>query len=327
LRAAAGTAFARKVGPLDRRSLPGFVAEPGGLFPAGAVGSFVVSRTRKAEPVPGRYPVRFGTAELHRDADRADAWLLSVGGVAQSYVDLDDPTDLEFDYVRRFGDVVDLLPPGPVEALHIGGAACTLPRYVAATRPGSRQLVFDADGELVELVRAQLGLKVPGVRVRVTDGREGLATRREDTADVVVVDAFERAMLAPRLATVEATRAMAAILRPTGTYLANITDGAGLPFARRFAATLQEVFPHTALLADPGVLRGRRFGNLVFAASATELPTEALAAKTASAAFPARCLTGPDLQKLTGRAKPLTDEEAPPPPKPPEDILGLFGKG
>ncbi|WP_329054149.1 fused MFS/spermidine synthase [Amycolatopsis sp. NBC_01488] len=291
------------------------------MFP---ITSDFVSRTRKSGPVAGRYPVRFGTAELLRDADRADAWLVSVDGVAQSYVDLDDPANLEFDYVRRFGDVVDELPPGPLDALHIGGAACTLPRYVAASRPGSRQLVFDADGELVELVRAQLGLRVPGLRVRVTDGRAGLATRREDTADLAVVDAFERATLAGGLATLEATSALATILRPTGTYLANITDGTGLPFARRFLATLRAVFPEVLLLADPAVLKGRRFGNLVFAASAAPLPTAQIAQRTASAAFPARCLQGAELQKLAGRATPLTDENHPPSPQPPEDILGLF---
>jgi hypothetical protein len=283
-----------------------------------------VSRTRKADPVPGRYPVRFGTAELVKDADRGNAWLVSVDGVAQSYVDLDDPAHLEFDYVRRFGDVVDGLPPGPLEALHIGGAACTLPRYVAATRPGSKQLVFDADGELVELVRAQLGLRIPGLRVRVTDGRAGLATRREGSADLVVVDAFERATLAGGLATREATTAIAAILRPTGTNLANITDGSGLPFARRFLATLLSVFPEVLLLADPGVLRGRRFGNLVCAASSSPLPAAEIARKTASAAFPARCVYGDELRKLAGRAKPITDADPPPSPQPPEDVLGLF---
>jgi spermidine synthase len=291
------------------------------MFP---ITSHLVSRTRKTEPVPGPYPVRFGTAELVRDAGRGNAWLVSVDGVAQSYVDLDDPAHLEFDYVRRFADVVDRLPPGPLDALHIGGAACTLPRYVAASRPGSRQLVFDADGELVELVRTQLGLRVPGLRVRVTDGRAGLATRRDDSADLVVVDAFERATLAGGLATLEATRAIAGILRAPGIYLANITDGPGLPFARRFLSTLLAVFPEVLLLADPGVLRGRRFGNLVLAASATELPTTEIARKTASAAFPARCIHGTELQKLAGKATPITDADAPPPPKPPKDILGLF---
>lgn len=268
--------------------------------------------------------MRFGTAELLRDADRPNAWLLSVGGVAQSYVDLDDPANLEFDYVRRFGDVVDHLPDGPLDALHIGGAACTLPRYLAASRPGSRQVVFDADGELVALVREQLGLHVPGVRVRVGDGREGLATRRGDSADLVVVDAFERARLAGGFATTECTAEIARILRPSGVYLANITDGPGLPFGRRVLATLSEFFPHLLLLADPAVLRGRRFGNLVFAASTMDLPITEIAARTASAAFPARCVSGPELRKFRGNAVPLTDTEPGTTPTPPEDILGVF---
>lgn len=108
--------------------------------------------------------------------------MISVDGVAQSHVNLDDPTDLEFDYVRRIGDVVDCLTEGPLDALHVGGAACTLPRYVAATRPGSRQLIFDADGELVTLVREQLGLK--GLKVRVGDGREGVSARYDTSADL-----------------------------------------------------------------------------------------------------------------------------------------------
>src|SRR4030081_1541605 len=116
-----------------------------------------------------RHPGRLGAAELLRDLDRANGWLLSVDGVAQSYVDLDDPTYLDFDYVRRIGDVIDCLPPGPLQALHVGGGACTLPRYVGATRPGSRQLVFDLDGELIELVREHLDLRsVPQLRVRVS---------------------------------------------------------------------------------------------------------------------------------------------------------------
>ncbi|GAA4539434.1 spermidine synthase [Amycolatopsis samaneae] len=279
---------------------------------------------QRSAPAPGRYPVRFGVAELLRDADAANAWMVSVDGVAQSYVDLDDPTNLEFDYVRRIGDVVDHLPPGPLDALHVGGAACTLPRYVAATRPGSRQHVFDADGELVELVRAQLGLKVPNLRVRVSDGRAGVASRRDASADLVIADAFESAKLAGGLATAEFTADVARVLRPAGTYLANITDGPGLPFARRFAATLAEVFPHALLLAEPAVLRGRRFGNLVFAASRTELPVTEVTARTASSPFPARCVSGDGLRELRGRATPIRDEAPAEAPAPPDDVLGLF---
>ncbi|WP_199730472.1 spermidine synthase [Amycolatopsis panacis] len=269
--------------------------------------------------------MRFGTAELLRDDDRANAWLLSVGGVAQSYVDLDDPTNLEFNYVRRLGDLVDFLPSGPLDALHVGGAGCSLPRYVAATRPGSRQLVFDADEPLIELVREQLDLRsVPKLRVRIEDGRVGVRSRRDASADLVVLDAFERATLASGLATVEFVTDVARVLRPSGALLANITDGTGLPFARRFLATLAEVFPYVLLLAEPGVLRGRRFGNLVLAASRTELPTTELARRAASSAYPARCVHGAELHKLRGKAEPMTDAEAVAAPSPPEDVLGLF---
>jgi hypothetical protein len=273
--------------------------------------------------------VRFGTAELLRDLDRPNGWMLSVDDVAQSYVDLDDPKHLEFDYVRRIGDVIDCLPPpgAALEALHVGGGACTLPRYVAATRPGSRQLVLDADGPLIELVREELDLRsVPSLRVRISDGREGIATRHDASADLVVLDAFQRAEMPGGLATIECTRDLARVLRPGGTLLVNISDGPGLPFARRVIATLSEVFGHVLLLAEPAVLRGRRFGNLVLAASAAELPMDAIRSRAASAVFPSRCVTGSELKKLRGQADPLTDAVPVKTPTPPQHAFGLPDK-
>jgi spermidine synthase len=45
-----------------------------------------------------------------------------------------------------------------VHALHLGGGALTLPRYLAHTRPGSRQLVAEVDDALTDLVREHLPL-------------------------------------------------------------------------------------------------------------------------------------------------------------------------
>ncbi|HET6500326.1 MAG TPA: fused MFS/spermidine synthase [Amycolatopsis sp.] len=273
--------------------------------------------------MPGEYPVRFGTAELLADADWPGGWLLTVDGVAQSYVDLEDPTHLEFEYVQRIGEVIDCLAPGPLDVLHLGGAGCTLPRYVAATRPGSRQLVFDVDGELIDLVREQLDLRsVPNLRVRISDGRAGVATRRDDSADLVVADVFQRASMPSEIATLEFATDAARVLRPTGTYLLNIADGPGLPFVRRVVATVMRVFPHAVLLAEPGVLRGRRFGNLVLAASSIELPVEQVSARVASAAFPARCVAGQALVDLRGNAKPITDTDPVKAPVPPWNAFG-----
>ncbi|GAB3885256.1 fused MFS/spermidine synthase [Kibdelosporangium lantanae] len=247
-----------------------------------------------------------------RDLDRPNGWLLSVDGVAQSYVDLDDPTYLDFEYVRRMGDIVDGLPPGPLRALHVGGGACTLPRYVAATRPGSRQLVFDLDADLIDFVRDNLDLRaVPHLKVRIADGRDGLATRVDDSADLVVLDAFERAVMPGGLATLEFTQDVARVLRPGGTYVVNISDGPGLRFAKRVAATIAAVFPTVLLLADPAVLRGRRFGNLVLAAGEVpELPRQ-------TTPFPARVVSGDALRSLIGKAAPITDASPALSPVPP----------
>ena len=74
------------------------------------------------------------------DAARPSGRTLVLDGVEASYVDLVDPTHLEFPYVRRLADVVDVAAPAgrALDVLHLGGGGCTLPRYVAATRPGSR---------------------------------------------------------------------------------------------------------------------------------------------------------------------------------------------
>src|ERR671932_1329211 len=154
-----------------------------------------MSRRRQAEPVvpPGPTPVDGGTAELLGDADRDGSWILMVAGTPQSHVDLEDPTHLEFEYVRRMGHVLALAAPEgePVDAVHLGGGALTLPRYVAATRPGSRQRVVELDEPLTELVRTHLPLpRDARVRVRAADARAALATMRAASADVVVSDVF-----------------------------------------------------------------------------------------------------------------------------------------
>jgi spermidine synthase len=244
--------------------------------------------------------VRFGTAELLADADRSGGWLLTVDDVPQSYVHLDDPTHLEFEYVRRMGEIVDALEPagGALQATHIGGGGCTLPRYLAATRPGSRQLVIEADGPLAELVREQLALRsVPSLRVRVGDGFTEIGTLRDDSVDLLVVDAFERAVMPGGLATPEFVAQAGRVLRDSGLYLLNIAADPTGATSRRIVATVAAGFPHRLLLAESSVLRGRRPGNLVVAASRSPLPVDTVAGRVARAAFPVRLLTGAELDR------------------------------
>jgi spermidine synthase len=273
------------------------------------------------EPGGGRFPVDAGTAELLRDWDRPTGWELSVDGVPQSYVDVADPTYLDFAYVRLLGDLLDLVaePGVPLTALHLGGGACTLPRYVAATRPGSTQLVIDADAQLVAVVREQLG--TAGFRLRVGDARLELARLAADSSDVVIGDVYDGAQIPVHLSTLEHVREVDRVLRPTGTYAVNIGDGSGLAFTRGQAATFRAVFEHVVLMSDPGVLRGRRFGNLVLAASDAPLPVAGLTRNAARAAGTARVVSGDDLEAFVGGARVVTDATAGPPPTPP---AGLF---
>jgi hypothetical protein len=270
-------------------------------------------------PVPGRWPVAFGEAELLRDLDADDGWLLTVDGVAQSYLDRSDPTHLEFDYVRLMGDVVDALPSGPLTAVHLGGGACTLPRYVAATRPGSRQLVVEADVPLAELVRRSFG--TAGFRLRTGDAREQLPGLRQGESDLVVADVFESAAQPVHTTTLEWVGEVRRLLRPGGTYVVNVADGKPLAFARAQVSTLRAAFADVVLLADPSVLRGRRFANLVLAASAAPLPVESLVRRAARAAGRARVVFGDDLSSFTGGAAPVTDATAREAPRPPPDLF------
>lgn len=264
----------------------------------------------RIEPPGGTHTVAGGIAELLRDADRPGGFELSLAGVPQSYVDVDDPTHLEFAYVRLLGDLLDLVAEErrPLTVLHLGGGACTLPRYVAATRPGSTQLVVEADAPLVELVHAELG--TPGFRVRIGDARQELARLGDATSDVVLGDVFADARVPQHLTTIEHVREVARVLRTRGTYAVNLGDGGDLAFTRGQAATLRPVFAHVLLMADPGVLRGRRFGNVVLAASDAPLPESALRRRAARAAGTARVVTAKDLDEFVGAALVVTDATA-----------------
>lgn len=273
---------------------------------------------RPPTPTGGTWPVRFGTAELVRDLDRPAGWMLLVDGTPQSYLDLDDPGHLEFDYVRLLADLIDAVgtPGAPLSVVHLGGGGCTLPRYVAHTRPGSTQVVIEADEPLVEVVRQQLGTH--GFRLRVGDGREALAHLHKGTSDVVVADVFTGSQVPGHLATLEHVQEVKAVLRDGGLYAVNVADTGQLPFARQQAAGLAAVFAHVVVLADPGILRGRRFGNLVLGGSDTPFALDDLRRVTARSIGRARV---ENQHTFVKGARPATDADPPVAPTPPPDLF------
>ncbi len=259
------------------------------------------------------------------DGDRATGWLLSVDGTPQSHVDLADPTYLSFEYIRRMGHVVDLLavPGAPVRVLHLGAGALTLARYVAATRPGSRQRAVEVSDEVASAVRTALplarGVTVP---VQVADARAALTQRRSGSADLVVLDVFAGARTPAHLTSVELVREVARVLGPTGVAVVNLADGPGLRFARAQVATYLAVLPQVVLLVEPAVWRGRRFGNLVLAASAAALPVPELSRRAAGDPVAARTLSGVELERWAAEAAVVTDADAVASPAPPPSTFG-----
>jgi len=255
---------------------------------------------------------RLGTAEIVPDLDRADAWLLFIGGVPQSGVDLADPGYLEFEYVRRIGHVADLAFPAgePVHALHLGGGALTLPRYLAHTRPGSRQLVAELDDTLTELIREHLPLPSGHrIRVRAADARQVTESVRPGTYDLVISDVFAGALTPPHLTTAEYAAAAARALRPGGIYAVNVAAGPSLEGARSAVATVRSSYRETCMVAEASVLRGRRRGNLVIFASDQPLPEAALRRATAADPFPARVVAGEELRRFVSGAPVITDAD------------------
>ena len=247
------------------------------------------------------------------------AFTLRVGRTDQSYVDLDDPRRLEFDYLQQIAVVIDLVaPPGaPLRAVHIGGAAMTLPRYVAATRPRSAQVVLEPDTELTAFVRTHLPLPArSGIRVRGVDGRSGVAALRDGYADVVILDAFVGPRTPAELTSLEFWTELRRVLRAGGTVIVNITDRGPLGYARRVLAGLAACFPHLLLLAEASTLKGRRFGNVILVGSGAPLAGGEIAAAAGRAPYPYRVLAGARLTQLLAGAAPFTDQEAEESPAP-----------
>lgn len=262
-----------------------------------------------------------GTTErLVPDPDNPGAWVVRIGGAEQSWLDPDDPTRLEFDYMERIADHLDLHRPAAerMRVIHVGGAGMNLARYVAATRPTSPQIVLEPDAALTEEVRRKAPLGAhSGIKVRPVDGRTGIAAMRQDFADVIILDAFAGAQVPAELVTAEFFAEVSRVLVADGLLVANVTDSAPLTWTRRVVAGLRATFAEVVMEAESATLKGRRYGNIILAASSAPLPVTDLVRRCAGAAFPFRVVRGGNLTKLLTGCVPFTDADAVASPGPP----------
>lgn len=274
--------------------------------------------TRSAARAPwptGPVSIPTGTVELTRDLDDPDGVTVLVNGVPSSYLDLADPTRLVFEYMQQMAAVIERYGDvgGPIDVVHLGAAGCALARAVDAARPGSRQLAIELDTVLPELVRGWFDLpRAPALRIRAGDARAELARLADASADVVVRDVFAGDTTPGHVRTREMVALVTRVLRPGGVYLANCADRPPLAGARAEVATLREAFADVAVIAEPGLLRGRGYGNVVLAATDDPdlLGSPALARAVRSLPAPARLLHGAEVTAFVGTATPLADPAA-----------------
>jgi spermidine synthase len=265
-------------------------------------------------PSPCQEETSYHCARVVADPDRPTGRLLLLDTLRHSYVDLADPTHLEFEYVRAIASVTDVVAPEgePLSALHLGGGGLTLPRYLAAVRPGSTSLVLEVDPGVVDVDREQLGLRTSDeLAVRVVDARIGLADEPAGGRDLVVGDAFGGLSVPWQLTTVEALRAVDAALTDDGVYVVNLIDHPPLDFVRAELATLRAVFGEVLLLARAPVLAGEDGGNVVAVASQRALPVGAITAALPDRELAWQVATGAELDAFVGDAQVLTDDAAP----------------
>lgn len=244
-----------------------------------------------------------GHATLEPVPGESDSWVLWVNGVPSSPITASDPERLDFEYLDWMSRAIDVVStPGALRAVHIGAAACALPRWLDATRLGSRQTAIDIDAKLLEYVREWFELpRSPALALRAGDGAKEIRTFRDGTLDLIVRDAFAGSLTPPDLAGDDFFRECARTLRPSGAVLLNIADAPPHQALRGEITLLRNHFAHVALLADPGQIRGRRWGNVVALAAQNDLDLVSLGKALRRGPAVATVLSGEQLDRFIDR--------------------------
>ncbi|MHA7155227.1 spermidine synthase [Arthrobacter sp. TMN-50] len=242
-------------------------------------------------------------AEIDEDAFTEGAFILSIGGAQQSHVDLGNPGNVFYEYLRRIANVLDIFKPAgePIRVLHLGAGALTLARYVQAKRPGSEQVAVELERELLDFVLEHLPL-AEGTRCSmvVADARAALDRFQPHCFDAVVLDVFAGADAPAHLTDDGFYRALLALTAPDGVVLVNVGDDPPLTFARAQARLLRRVADDVALLADAGMVSGRMAGNVVLVGTDRKWPSGWTPELVAAGPHPGVVVTGAELKSFCG---------------------------
>lgn len=279
----------------------------GALGAVAIIGLLTGSTLTAAVQSPCDVETAYFCASAVTDPADADASFLLLDTVTHAYVDTSDPTNLRFSSIRMFASAIEAMKEGEISALHIGGGGFSMPSWLSATRPGSRNVVLELDGALVEFVEERFD-PAPVDRTIIGDARVSL----EDAAggfDVVIGDAFGGLAVPWHLTTVEFLEEISEALTADGFYVMNLIDHGRFDFLRAELATASVAFPHIAVVTVPERLE--LGGNFMVVAAKRPIPGERIVSEAAVLDLEVTVLTGEDLDAFIDGAEPLTDDFAP----------------
>jgi spermidine synthase len=294
----------------------GRVAGPGGVG-AGLILGLVLGGAAMAAPTPCDHESRYYCLRVEVAGGDGSERTLVLDGLSHAFVDVNDPADLRFGYIRRFAEAVDAVAEiraGGIEVLHVGGGGFSFPRYLLSVDPASRHTVLELDPQVVDTARQELGFEPDGrIRVIVGDARLSIAGQPTDGFDVVVGDAFGGLAVPWHLTTREFLDEVNRVLRADGLYVMNLIDDPPFGFVRAEAATARVVFRDVAVIGRRPLGGPASGGNVVIVASRTPINVDAIRARLdAGADGPLTdVLSGAELDAFLGVSPVLTDDHAP----------------
>lgn len=249
----------------------------------------------------GPYATGMSVLEVREVAPRQV--MFYIDGDESSFVNLDDPTHLEFEYMQHIDAALAATRgDGPVRALHLGGGACCLARAWDAARPGSAQLAVEWDPGIARVAREWFPLpSSPRLRIRTGDARAALESFPDARWDVIVRDVFVRGEVPAHLADDGVWQEMARVVAPGGLIVTNVVDRSPLARARGDAARALEYVGHAVAMGDPAVLKGRRYGNIVIAAAPGGMDEVALSRSLHGMTMPVRMMAGAEITSFARR--------------------------
>jgi spermidine synthase len=168
-----------------------------------------------------------------------------LDNLIHSYVSLDNPYHIEYEYERIYSDVLKwkFQKEQPFKSLTIGGGGYTFPRYMEVYYPNAQIDVVEIDPEVTRIVYNHLALpKTTKIKSYNTDGR-WFVMNSKDKYDIIFTDAYNDLSIPYHLTTREYAQQLKNVLNPDGIIMSNIIDnfqkGAFLP---SYIRTLREVF-------------------------------------------------------------------------------------